>query len=368
MKAALLVKKEKFEVKDVETPHCADGEVLVKVRACAICGSDLRIFYGSKSIDVPITGHEISGTIEEVGSGLSNLPIGEKVVIETVVGCGECRACKRGEENRCLRRYKAIGYQYNGGFSQYMVVPREAVKQGNVIKVPEISFEEAALVEPLSCVLNGWEPFKRRREGFTTVVIGAGPIGILHSEYALSLGSRVILVNRTAPRLELAKEIGLRADEFVDSSRCDVVKHVLGSTNGMGAEVVICAASSKEAQRQALEMAAVDADISYFAGISRDDQYNAINTNLLHYNELHIHGANASNRKQYLEAVDLIASGKIDVKKVITHKFSLEKIEEAIRIAEDRSQNALKVIIDPWMQNIGESMPKPSARTSKTPS
>jgi len=350
MKAAILTGKEKFEVRELEKPRSGQGEVLVKVRACAICGSDLRIFSGSKSIDVPITGHEISGTVEEIGKGVEGISFGDKVVIETVVGCGQCEACKRGEENRCLNKYKAIGYQYNGGFAQYILVPREAVKQGNVIKVPEsISFEEGALVEPLSCVLNGWEPFKKRREGFTTVVMGAGPIGMLHSEYAKSLGSRVFLVNRTAPRLELAKKIGLRVDEFIDASRHDVVERIKELTNGVGANVVVCAASSKEVQKQALEVAAVDADVSYFAGISKDDPFSLINTNILHYNELHVHGANASNRKQYVEAVDLVVSNKIDVKKIVTHKFPLEKIEQAMRVEEDRSENALKVIIDPWM-------------------
>lgn len=350
MKAAVFVGKERFEVKEVEKPRCDEGEVLVKVRACAICGSDLRIFHGTKSIDVPITGHEIAGTVEQVGKGVQGISAGDHVVVETVVGCGQCEACRRGEENRCLNKFKAIGYQYNGGFAQFILIPREAVKQGNVIKVPEkTSFEEAALVEPLSCIINGWDPFKERPEGFTTVVIGAGPIGMFHVEYAKSRGSKVILVNRTAPRLELAKKIGLNVDEFVDASKCNVIDRIMKLTGGLGAAVVICAASSKEVQEQALEIAAMDADVSYFAGISKDDPFNTINTNLIHYKELHVHGANASNRRQYLEAVHLIASGKIDVKKIITHKFSLEQIEEAIFAAEDRTQNALKIMIDPWM-------------------
>ena len=350
MKAAIFVGKEKFDVREVERPHCGEGEVLVKVGACAVCGSDLRIYHGTKSIEVPITGHEISGTVEEVGEGVGGISVGDGVVIETVVGCGECEACRTGEENRCLNKYRAIGYQFNGGFAQFILMPREAVKQGNVIKVPDsIGFDEAAIVEPLSCVLNGWEPFKRRSEGFTAVVIGAGPIGMLHSEYAKSLGSRVILVNRTPPRLELAKKIGLNVDEFIDASKHDTVERVMELTGSVGANVVICAASSKEIQEQALEMAAVDADVSYFAGISKDDPFATINTNLLHYKELHVHGANASNRRQYLAAVDLIASKKIDVKKIITHRFPLEKIDEAIGTAEDRTKNALKVIIDPWM-------------------
>jgi len=350
MKAAVLVKEGHFEVREVEKPECSQGEVLVRVGACAVCGTDLRIFRGQKRIDVPITGHEISGVIEKIGEGVKGLSVGDKVVVETVVGCGECEACRRGEENRCRRKYKAIGYQYNGGFAQFLLVPRNAVKQGCVIKVPDhLSFEEASIVEPFSCVINGWDPFKDRDPGFVTVVIGAGIIGMLHAEYAKQKGAKVILANRTAPRLLLAQKIGLPADAFVDASKQNAVQRVRELTDGLGASVVVCAASDKDVQRDALEMAAVDADISYFAGIPKDDQYVALDTNLIHYNELHVHGANASNRRQYLEAVDLIASGKVDVRKLITHRFALEKIEEAVRTLEDRSMNAIKVIVDPWM-------------------
>jgi L-iditol 2-dehydrogenase len=350
MKAAFLVGKESFEVREVEKPKCGPGEVLVRVKACAVCGTDIRIFRGEKKIDVPITGHEISGVIEEIGEGVNGLSVGDKVTIETVIGCGECDACRRGEENRCRRKYKAIGYQYNGGFAQFILVPKEAVRQGCIIKVPDhLSFEEAAIVEPFSCVINGWYPFRKREPGFTTVVIGAGIIGMLHVEYAKQMGSKVILVNRTSPRLILAQNIGLPADEFIDASKCNPVEKVRELTGGLGADVVVCAASSKDIQREALEMAAVDADISFFAGLPKDDSNVLLDSNLIHYNELHVHGANASNRKQYLEALDLIASRKVNVKKFITHKFPLEKVAEAINCLEDRSLNAIKVIVDPWM-------------------
>jgi len=350
MKAAVLAEAGRFRVREVEKPKCSHGEVLIKVKACAVCGTDLRIFRGQKGIDVLITGHEISGVVEEIGRGVQGLSIGDRVIVETVVGCGECEACKRGEENRCRRKYKAIGYQYNGGFAQYLLVPKNAVKQGCIIKIPNhLSFEEATIIEPFSCVINGWDPFKQRSPGFITVVIGAGIIGLLHVEYAKQKGAKVILVNRTAPRLILAQKIGLPADAFVDAGTCNPTTRVRELTDGLGADVVICAASDKDVQKEALEMAAVDADVSFFAGIPKDDPYVPLDTNLIHYNELHVHGANASNRRQYLEAVDLIASGKVNVGKLITHKFPLEKIEEAIRTLEDRNLNAIKVIVDPWM-------------------
>jgi len=350
MKAAILTRKEHFEIREVQVPKCRSGELLVKVKACAVCGTDLRIFRGQKRINVPITGHEISGIVEEIGDGVKGFSKGDRVIIETVVGCGECDACKRGEENRCRKKFKAIGYDYNGGFAQYILVPREAVKQGCAIKIPEhVSFDEATIVEPFSCVINGWSPFKERPKGFVACVIGAGIIGMLHAEYAKLRGAKVILVNRSAPRLNLAKKIGLQADFLVNAEECNPVERVRELTGGLGADVVICAASSKEVQKEALEMAAVDADVSFFAGIPKDDPYVNLNTNLIHYNELHIHGSNSSNRRQYLEAINLIASGKVNVKKFITHKFPLEKIEEAIHTLEDRTKGAIKIIIDPWM-------------------
>jgi L-iditol 2-dehydrogenase len=350
MKAAFFAGKEHFEIKDVEKPKCGYGEVLIRVKACAICGTDLRIFHGERKINVPITGHEISGVIEELGEGAKGLYIGDRVIIETVVGCGECNACKKGHENRCKPGFRAIGFQYNGGFAQFLLIPREAVKQGCLIKIPlSISFEEATVVEPLSCVINGWSSFKKREQGFLTVVIGAGIIGMLHVEYAKYLESRVILINRSAPRLILARKIGVAADELVDASTCNPIEKVRELTDGLGADVVICAASSKDIQKEAIEMAAIGADVSFFAGLPERDSYNTLDTNLIHYKELHVHGAKASNRKQYLQGLNLIASGKINVKKFITHKFPLEKINEAIRLIEDRSSNALKVIIDPWM-------------------
>jgi L-iditol 2-dehydrogenase len=350
MKAAVFLGEKKIIVKDVEKPKCSREQVLVRVKACAICGSDLRIFRGEKNIKVPITGHEISGIVEEMGEYVKGLSVGDKVIIQTVIGCGECEPCRRGQENRCKKKFKAIGYDYNGGFAQFLLVPKDAVRQGCVIKIPNyLSFDESTLVEPISCVINGWAPFRPRKPGFTTVVIGAGVIGMLHAEYARMKSAKVILVNRTAPRLNLAKEIGLGSDEFVDASRCNIVQRIKELTDDLGADIVICAASSKDVQRDAIEMSAVDADISFFAGISKRDQYNSVNTNLIHYHELHVHGANSSNRRHYLEAVDLVASGKVDVKRFITHKFSLDMIEEAIRTLEDRSKNALKIIVDPWM-------------------
>ncbi len=348
MKAAEFIESFKLAVKEFEKPVPSDGEILIKVNSCALCGSDIRIFKGEKSIDVPITGHEISGVIEELGANVKDYSIGDPVVVETVIGCGSCSACKEGRENLCLNNFTAIGYQYNGGFAEYIVIPKNGVKQGCVIKIPKtLDFDEATLIEPLSCVINGIENLNIKK-GSSVVVFGAGLIGCLCVEYAKSLGaSNVILVNKSVHRIELAKKIGVNADEFIVSDDTDVVKEVMKITDNQGVSCTICAASVKEVQELALEITSVNGHVSYFAGISKDDPYNNINTNLIHYKELHIHGANASNLKQYHEALKVFSLGKIDGKKFITHRFSLEDINEAFETLQDREKMALKVVINP---------------------
>ena len=185
-------------------------------------------------------------------------------------------------------------------------------------------------------------------EHYEVAVIGAGIIGILAAMYAKAKGARVFLINRSAPRLELAKRLGLEFDEFIDQSNENAVEKVKELTNGLGASVVFCACSAKEPQQQALEMAAVDADINYFAGISKQDPFNSINTNTIHYNELHVHGGNSSNRAQFQEAVEMLASKSIDGSKLVTHTFPLDKITESVETFEDRSKGALKVVVKPW--------------------
>jgi len=348
LKAAVFSQESGIELKDVEKPSPKQGEALIKVEACAICGSDLRIFNGEKTIEVPITGHEIAGTVETVGEGVSSDLVGQRATIETVIGCGKCRQCLAGFENLCLNKFKAIGYQFNGGFAQYVVLPKEAVKQGCIVPISEqLSFEEASLAEPLSCVINAFRKIDVSPQK-SVAVIGAGITGILAGLYAKAKGAKVFLINRSASRLELAKQLGLDFYAFIDESSENPVEKVMELTDKQGANIVFCACSVKEPQQSALEMAAVDADISYFAGVDKRQPMNSINTNLIHYNELHVHGGNSSNKKQFEEAVQLLANKAVPGEKLITHTFPLEKLNEALSTLEDRSKNALKVVVKPW--------------------
>lgn len=211
MQAAVYEGIDKMTVKTVNIPEVDDNSALMRVKACAVCGSDIRIFHSGNSRVTPpsILGHEISGEIVKAGKNVTKLKAGDRVAIGADVPCGECFFCKAGIGNNCQINY-AMGYQFAGGFAEYMLLNQTVVNYGPVTKLPgNVSFDEGALAEPLACVLNALEltPVKLND---VVVLIGAGPIGLMIAEVAKNMGaSKVIIVNRSAPRLEIAKKLGL---------------------------------------------------------------------------------------------------------------------------------------------------------------
>jgi len=330
MKAAVYMGPGRIELKEVETPRPGPGEILLRMRAAAVCGTDARIYRRGQANVVPpaITGHEICGEIAEVGAGLEGYEPGRRVTSVTSIGCGRCPMCARGWTNMCPEsRY--LGYHFPGAFAEYMVLPAPAVEQDAVIPAPDhLSDGAVALVEPLSCVVNGQEPL-RIAEGDTAVVIGMGPIGTMHLELARASGAaRLIAVDVEPKRLEMAEALG--ADAVIDGSKLDAVEEVKRLTGGSGADVVIVACGVKAAALQAVAMAAMKGRISFFAGFPKDDPTIALDANAVHYRELGIFGAFASYRAQFVRAMELAAEGKVDLDRLVTHRFPLEQIVEAI--------------------------------------
>jgi len=347
MRCAVYLGPGQMELQERDIPEPKENEVLVRVRACAVCGTDIRIFtYGQKNVIPPqIIGHEIAGVIEEVGNGLKNdYKEGGRVTVVTCVSCGKCKFCERGWYNLCdTPRY--IGYYYPGGYAEYMIVPEEAVKGGNVIVVKDerLSFPEISMIEPLSCCINGQE-YLNISGGESVVIFGSGPIGCMHSELAAASGAeKIIMVDISQKRLDLAKKQNIRITDFINSSVEDTVGKVLELTSGRGADVVIVACSSKEAQEQALQIASKKARISFFAGLSKDDPYIKFDSNIVHYKEVAVYGAFASYKRQYEKALELISSGKIDAKKFITHEFKLDDILSAFEVT--KSGEGLKSVV-----------------------
>lgn len=345
MKAAVLEGLEQLVVREVAEPEVDAGSVLVKVAACAVCGSDVRIFHhGNPRVTPPaIMGHESAGEVVAVGKDVRKFRVGDRVAMGGDVPCGECEFCEAGIGNNCRINY-ALGYQFPGSFAEYVLLNPLVVNHGPVHVVPDhVTLEEAALAEPVACCLNGLE-LCRVKLGDTMVVIGAGPLGLMLIELGRRLGAtKAILVNRSRPRLEMARWIG--ADAYICSSEEDAVARVLKETDGLGADVIFTACPSPEAQADAIRMAKNRARVNYFGGLPKGQSIVPIDTNLLHYREIFVFGSHGAMPRHHRQAVNLIADGAIDAKRYISHRYPLDKVVEAFAAAEGRG--GMRVVVTP---------------------
>jgi L-iditol 2-dehydrogenase len=288
-----------------------------------------------------VTGHEISGTVVEVGKNAKEFKTGDRVAIAPAVPCGECRFCRRGIQGMC-DNLLAIGYQWDGGFAEYMAVPARAVRTGCVNKVPEgMSLEEAAIAEPLACCINAQE-LAWVGLGQTVAVIGAGPIGCFHVQLARANGATKVLLIDISPE-RLAMSTIVRPDGMVNAAATDPIQEVLRLTDGNGADVVITACSSGKAQEQALQMVAKRGVVNFFGGLPKDKPYIQFDSNLTHYREFYVVGNHGSSPRHNQLAINLIAAGKISAKQLISHRLSIAETLEGIAITENAK--GLKVVI-----------------------
>jgi len=345
MKAAVFYGPNDLRVEERPVPTPAENELLLQVGACAICGSDLRTYrFGARNITGPVvTGHEVAGTIAGVGKSLQGPSVGDRVAVAPAVPCGECPYCLRGIETMC-DNLRSIGYEFDGGFADYMIVPWSAVKAGCVNPVPEnLTFEEATLAEPLACAINGQE-LLNVGSGDTVAILGAGPLGSMHAALARNRGaSKIIISDVQEHRLELAKAFAV--DAVIDATREDVTARVLEETGGAGASVVIVAAPSAKAQEQSLTLAAKHGRVSFFGGLPKTNPFASLNANLIHYRELFIMGAYGSMPRHNRQALELLASGQIRAASLIGLVVPLERIAEGFdAVAQGK---VLKVVVRP---------------------
>jgi L-iditol 2-dehydrogenase len=345
MKAAVFEAKDRLTVKDVPVPVPDDDSVLVKVHSCAVCGSDIRIFHHGNSRVVPpqILGHESAGEVVAAGRNVTKFKVGDRLAIGADVPCGSCAFCEAGFGNNCQINY-AMGYQFAGSFAEYVLLNKTVVDLGPVHKIPDhMSFDEAALAEPLGCVINAAE-ITGIRLGDTAVIIGAGPIGCMIIPISRMSGAKkVIVVQRSAARIETAKRLG--ADVAICSSEEDAISRVLEETEGLGADVIFTANSSPSTHRDALYMAKNRARINLFGGLPAGSEV-TLDTNIIHYKELCVTGAHGSMPRHHRLAIDLIAAGRPDISRYISHRFPLDSIVEAFAVAE--GHGGMRVIVHPW--------------------
>ncbi|MFA5571217.1 MAG: zinc-dependent dehydrogenase [Sphaerochaetaceae bacterium] len=343
MKAAVLKKINDMEYMEVDTPTIGEQDLLVKMKAASICGTDMRIYRGRKTKGVrypSIIGHEFSGEVVQVGNKVDTFSVGDKICINNVLSCGRCYYCLNNMENVCENR-EAIGYEYDGAFAEYVRVPGKFISRGNIMKMPDsISWEAGALIEPLSCVINGQRKLNIT-PGDTVVVIGAGPIGLMHIMLAKVAGAKTVVVSEPN-ELRRTQSLEFGADIVVDPAKESLSVIIKDITHDLGADVVIVAIGIPSLVDEALALGRKGAHVSLFAGFPAGSKFE-IDGNLIHYNELTVVGASALQRRDMITSLNLIESKTIDVEKLITHTYSLDSIIEAFEKAE--SGEAIKVII-----------------------
>jgi L-iditol 2-dehydrogenase len=336
-----------LRVEDVPVPQVVAGELLVKVLSSSICGTDLRIFHGNHRMFPPgtvrIPGHEVVGTIAEIGEGLEGFIIGQRVFIAPNMGCGHCPQCVSGKNNLCAD-YDAVGVTIDGGFAEYVRVPARSVQQGNVIQVSEdVDPAVVALLEPFACVLRGQNAL-RMQPGETVLVIGAGPIGIMHIKLAKARGSgRVIVSEPMKERALQALQAG--ADRAVNPLEEDLQDVLNSESHGQGADVIIVAAPAHAAQESALRLAAIGGRINFFGGLPKDKPTIQLDSNLVHYKELVITGTTACSTDDCWQATRLVNLGLIDLSDLVSQRFPLREAAAAFAAAEDR--RSLKIVLEP---------------------
>ena len=340
MKGNFFLGNRKFEVRELSDMAPENGEVRIKVAACGVCGTDVHIYHGGKgSADVTppvVLGHEFSGVVEEVGSGVTTVQVGDHVTVDPNMYCGKCEYCQSGRKQLCTH-LQAYGVNLNGGFAEACVV-----KQEQCYKLePELPLRYGAMTEPLACAIHGIDR-AGIRQGDTVCILGGGAIGLLMVQLARMEGASCVLLSEP---VEKRREIGLKvgADGAVDPIHQDLSAWVKEQTGSDGVDVVIECVGNSIALKQAFEICKRGTKILLFAvhPVEEMDTFNAFD---IYNRELTITGS-IINPDTHGRAVAMINSGRIDLDPILTHVFPIEKLEEAILT--QMGNESIKVLVEP---------------------
>ena len=347
MKAYVMNEERKMVIKEMPEPVPKADNMIVKINYASICGTDFRTFMkGNAKITPPrIMGHESAGVVIHVGAYAEGKGFkkGDRVTVAPAVGCGKCWPCQTGHTNMC-DSLKTFGFQYEGAFAEKMEIPKHVIDMGNVIKIPDsVSDMSAALSEPAACAFNAQTYLNIQSDDYV-VIYGSGYIGCIHAELARLAGaSKIIMVEIAKPRIEIAKKM-IPDIIVINPKEQDTVEEVKRITNGRGANVVITALSVPSAHTEAQIIAAKRGRISLFGGIAGDGK-GYLDSNLIHYKELSIHGVHATTAGMMKEIIRYVEEGKLNLEKYVTDVYDLKDISEGFLAIRDR--NAMKVLVHP---------------------
>lgn len=343
MLAASLLRPEHLILEQRPIPTPGPGEILLKVLVNTLCGTDGRLYTGAKTAGVRpgvVPGHEFGGRIAAIGEGVTGYEVGRQAVVSIVVSCGSCTECLDGRENLC-QNLELFGYGIDGGLEEYCLIPAAAVARGNVIQIEnELPVRALALTEPVSCCLHGLNQY-RVEMGDTVVILGAGPIGLIHTQLARAAGARhVIVSNRSEERREIALSVG--ATSAVAPT--DLEATVARATGGRGADVVVVCIGAPELANVALELARNGGRVNYFAGFPKGSTA-TMEPNLIHYRELLVTGGSNATRAEVHQAIRVLQEGLIDIDALVTHIFPLSEVQAAYQAMMNRV--GVKIAVTP---------------------
>jgi len=342
MTAAVLYGKQDVRIEQIPIPRVESGEVLLRIKAALTCGTDLKVyrqgFHARMIVPPSVFGHELAGVVEEVGAGVESFTPGMRVVAANSAPCNQCFFCRKHLANLCQ------DLQFlNGAYAEYIKIPERIVRQNLLILPDHLDFSEAAMVEPLACVLRGLEE-TGISEGDTVVVIGMGPIGLMFVQLLKSIDAVVIAAAKRPNQLALAAKMG--ADYVVDSTHSNVVEQVRNFTDGRrGADVVVEAVGSRETWQQAMGMVRRGGTINLFGGCPSGTHI-PLDSTLIHYSEITIKATFHHTPRHIREALETIRRGQVRTADLITGKESLISLGSVFERLINRNGD-LKIAIIP---------------------
>lgn len=336
MQAWELMAPKRLELVEVTKPKLADNEVLLKIKKVGICGTDLHIFSGGMLVPVPlIMGHEFVGSVAEVGLGVHNFKVGDRVVAEHVIGCGKCEMCLAGRKNLCVKP-TVIGLQRPGALAQYLGIPADLVYPLS----KELSWDDGVLVEPLSIAVYGVRKAGSIL-GKNVVVVGQGPIGLFVDQVASAAGAKVWGVDVIESRLHFALEQGY-VDGVIDSSHDDPLSTFQKQSGTTGADVVFEVVGQESTMKLALDLVRPGGMVVVLGVFEHDVNISMMN---LVKREITVVGSWTC-LNTFEPAIQLLKSGAINTDDLITHRYSFEHADRAIIEAAQYSQNRIKTVIE----------------------
>ena len=343
MRALIFDRPGEIRVDDLPAPQPGPGEVVVEVGAASVCASDLRVYRGEKYAKPGVVpGHEFAGQVVALGSGVSELELGDGVAVYPIISCGGCEFCRRGLRNRCIAR-QTLGYDENGGLAEQVLLPASLVAQGHAVKLADgADWGRAALTEPTACVLNSLESC-RFRAGASVAILGAGPMGLLHIALARALGAGAIVVAEPVDvRRQAAAEIG--ASHVCSGDPDELRATVDEATGGSGCDIVIVSVGMNGLTETALQVAGRQSSVNLFAGFPPESSA-VVDVNDLHYREVSLTGTQNATPDQFRRTAALLPT--LDaVDRIVSHRFTLSEADQSYTSRADLSVLKTAVVPD----------------------